>query len=730
MTVIDGDAFEGCSGLKSIHLPEGVTEIGRYAFYCSGLESVTLPGSLKTVSYSLFRDCDSLKTAVLSEGVTAIEDSAFEECPALTSVTLPSTLTYIGYDSFREDTSLEKIVIPEGVEKIDSNAFYECEKLREISLPESLVELQWDVFGDTAYYNDKANWEDGLLYLDGWMLAGKEDCVEVTVKEGTHGIEAGALECNQMLKSVTVPDSVLYVGDFAFYGCAALEEVTLPSDLVWLGEAVVDQTAYYADEKNWEGDVLYFGTWAADSKETITEAHIKEGTLALVDDLFYNRKDLLTITIPDGVTHIGESMFGNCESLTEVVFPAGVTELPDYLFDECVHLKSVTLPETLTTIGKAAFYDCRELSAVTVPEGVTVIPEFAFAYCEGLETVDIPDTVTEIGDLAFTDCGKLKAVSIPRGVERIGVGTFRYCRTLTEIFLPDTVTVIDQVAFEDCCGLTFVAIPESVTWISEDAFDGAGEFTVHGAAGSAAEALAEAKDAPFTLHVYEKDLSSDGQTHWYACEICGSRGEETAHSGGSATCLEKAVCEVCDTVYGELAPHTYVEVPDAAYFKSAATCTSPAVYCVSCSLCKAAGEETFLCGEPDKDNHAGGTCVDGAKEATCTEEGYTGDTCCAGCHAVLEKGKSIEKLPHTYAKEWTADEDGHWHECACGDKAEAAAHEFCWVTDRAATGTQTGLKHEECAVCGYTRNEDTETPRIADVDGDGKITTTDARLTL
>ena len=93
-----------------------------------------------------------------------------------------------------------------------------------------------------------------------------------------------------------------------------------------------------------------------------------------------------------------------------------------------------------------------------------------------------------------------------------------------------------------------------------------------------------------------------------------------------------------------------------------------------------------------------------AKEATCTEDGYTGDLKCAICGELAEKGEAIPATGHSYGTKWESDETGHWHECAaCGDKAENAAHSCKWVVDKEATDTEAGSKHEECGVCGYRK---------------------------
>ena len=69
---------------------------------------------------------------------------------------------------------------------------------------------------------------------------------------------------------------------------------------------------------------------------------------------------------------------------------------------------------------------------------------------------------------------------------------------------------------------------------------------------------------------------------------------------------------------------------------------------------------------------------------------------------------------HSYGTDWKYDDTNHWHECQCGDKADTAAHSFQWVIDKAATKDATGIKHEECTVCGAKRSENTEIPALRD----------------
>lgn len=175
-----------------------------------------------------------------------------------------------------------------------------------------------------------------------------------------------------------------------------------------------------------------------------------------------------------------------------------------------------------------------------------------------------------------------------------------------------------------------------------------------------------------------------GHKAYTVCNDCGevTQGSNSElplgdHIGGTATCVKKAVCDVCHKEYGNLAVHKYGETVKADYLKTAATCGSKAVYYKSCSVCGIQSEETFETGDYDYNNHIGETYLKNQKEATCLDEGYTGDTYCGTCGREISKGQSIAKSAHNPASVWTTDETSHWKKCqtvGCGNIIDKAAH--------------------------------------------------------
>lgn len=143
------------------------------------------------------------------------------------------------------------------------------------------------------------------------------------------------------------------------------------------------------------------------------------------------------LIVCDGVTSLGDCVlhgfdgWHDAESLKEVTLPEGLTYLGDYAFDSAAELKSITLPSTLTTIGGAAFYECTRLTDITIPSDIKTIDSMAFFGCTGLTSVTIPDKVETLGQDVFGCCTQLTSIHIPKSVKSMGAGMFEGCTALT-----------------------------------------------------------------------------------------------------------------------------------------------------------------------------------------------------------------------------------------------------------------------------------------------------------
>jgi methionine-rich copper-binding protein CopC len=180
---------------------------------------------------------------------------------------------------------------------------------------------------------------------------------------------------------------------------------------------------------------------------------------------------LTSISLPQGVTNIGDWAFHTCSRLTSISLPQGIKSIGDHAFDDCNNLKSISLPQEVTSIGKHAFYNCNKLTSINLPQGVTSIGKCAFHSCFSLTSISLPQGVTSIEQGTFFDCESLTSINLPQGITSIGENAFGDCKSLTSINLPQGVKSIGEGAFFDCESLTSINLPQGLESIGSVAFN-------------------------------------------------------------------------------------------------------------------------------------------------------------------------------------------------------------------------------------------------------------------
>ncbi len=511
-------AFEDCVNLTTVTVSESVTSIGDNAFvYCDSLAAINVAkenanycsadGILydKPITKILYVPRRISGSITIPEGVTAIDDYAFQSRIALKAVTIPNGVTSIGAYAFNRCCSLISVTIPEGVTSIGYDAFADCEKLAEVTVPASMTSIGNDAFircgSLTAITVAEGNANycsfDGILYdkpVTQIIVVPQSIAGAVTIPEGVTSIDVSAFFGCSGLTSVTIPKGVTSIGESAFEDCGSLTGVTIP-----------------------EG-VISIGKYAFEDCSSLSSITIPDSVTSVGMRAFCRCGSLTSVTIPEGVTSIGEDAFDGCGSLTaitvaeenanycsfdgilydkpvtkivavpdgiigSVTIPEGVISIGKYAFDDCSSLSSISIPASVTSIGEDAFYRCGSLTAITVAEGnanycsadgilydkpvtqIIAVPQSIAG------AVTIPEGVTSIGKSAFEDCGSLTGVTIPKSVTSIGYSAFSNCSSLSSITIPDSVTSIGNWAFAYCKGLVEVTIPDSVTSIGENAFN-------------------------------------------------------------------------------------------------------------------------------------------------------------------------------------------------------------------------------------------------------------------
>ena len=203
---------------------------------------------------------------------------------------------------------------------------------------------------------------------------------------------------------------------------------------------------------------------------------MEEGVTSICAYAFFSHDNLVDIYIPSSVSVIGDYAF-SYSGLVTIKLPEGVTSLGYGSFSNCTSLVAVELPCSLHTIGQWAFAFCASLTDVHIPEGVTTIERWAFGYCDSLVTMVFPNSVTTLGDGIFDSCYNLTTVVLPQGLTKLSNSMFTTCQSLTDIVIPESVTEIGKSAFSGCISLQKITIPEGVTKIGDAAFIGCAALT-------------------------------------------------------------------------------------------------------------------------------------------------------------------------------------------------------------------------------------------------------------
>ena len=450
-------AFQSCKALTTLDLGQNVETIGEYAFNeCENLATVTFPSTLKTIDVEAFRKC-GLTSLTLPSGIESIKNNAFANCKSLKTIdiTLDVDTSLEGY-IFSGCEALETATIKGTISAIPDGMFYECKALTTVSVPDCIAEL-----GNSAFCScielSSFTWPANLTKV-GDNAFSNTGFTSVTIRPGvTYGISVYS-SCRQ-LTSATITDGVTTISGYTFISCYNLETISIPDSVVNFGDYAFGSTGIKTISlKLYDTEEQIMGLFSGCNK---LESATITGTITKIGDYFFNGcEKLKSFTIPENVTYIGDQAFSGCESLSSITIPAKVETIGSSAFSYS-GLTSVVIPDNVKSIGGSLFSGCRKLTSVTLPSGITELPSCIFSDCSALKSYTIPANIESIGYMAFAYSG-LEYMSIPGTVQQIDSGAFEGCRKLRSVEICEGVLHIIGNPFYGCTVLETAVIGSTI----------------------------------------------------------------------------------------------------------------------------------------------------------------------------------------------------------------------------------------------------------------------------
>ncbi len=685
-----------------------VTSIGEFAFQqCSGITSINIPNSVTSIQQGAFSNCSGLSSITIPSSVTSIENTAFWGCSGLTSINIPSSVTSIGV-----------------------NVFYGCIGLTGITVDSS----------NTSYCS-----ESGVLFNKDkttliYYPLGKTG--SYTIPDGVTVIEQYAFYCNSKLTSVTIPSSVTSIGESAFQFCSKLTIIYIPNGIS-IGSDAIPSTAgritYTVDSSNnvTITDIRLYSGNRVDIPATIdgktviavNENHqykvgnhtcvaktvptcINKATCGICGQDYYGDHDLSHHdAVPPTCTTDGNVEYWEC-SLCQKDFSddKGTAEITDIVKSALGHslIKTDEKAPTCTDNGNRAYWTCTECKNIFSDDAglnqTTLADVTVFATGHTWSNDWSSDGTGHWHDCVNANC------PITENNQKVGYAAHTPGADATET-TPQTCDVCGYelapaLGHIHANHLTFIAeVPETCTADGVKAHYECECGKLFADDQAATEVTLESLKIA-AHHTYGTDWESDNDDdHYHICSVCSGKADVT--------------------------PHSY----DSGMITTPATETTEGVKTYTCSVCHHTKTETV-----PKLSYTHSLSVDYSKDETghwhtcsgCTEkvdfEAHTEDSgtvtvqptettegirvySCTVCGYVI-RTETVPALnsehTHSYGTAWKYDSTNHWHECSCGEKTDISQHiSNGGVITVPPTATTAGVRVYSCYICGYAFRTET-----------------------
>lgn len=516
--------------------------VGRYAFYSASVYNIDLR-SVEYIEENAFQ-FSSLIQVNIPDTCISLGDWAFDTCASLSTLHIGRGLDKIPSNAFGSDSMISELFVPNNIKFIGSMAFnntgistltfeensqlyyigpmaFETIRITALQIPSSVVCIDDGAFKDCASLGSVSFGENSTL----------------------QEIGSSAFCGNISLSSIQLPETVRKIGAFCFSKSGLTGEVHIPASLRSYGEGMFSMCERLTDIRIAQGNETFKDSdgivYSFDYKtlieypagKTAREFTPLNTTETIRGYAFYGNKRLETFIMPDSVTTVGDSAFGECVYMRNYTLSENLVFAGQYAFSENLSLRRITIPDSLKQISRFSFSGDLNLETVEISDNSAMrrIGMHAFANC-GITEFRIPKKISSVAQYAFEDCKRLRRVVFAENSElqsisayffmgcdsieeivfesgsaltsvqahglhgltnlrRIDFGdaqineidnyAFRQCPALTEITLPNTVTNIGRFAFYRCSGLTSLNIPDSIVHIGEYAFLGTTHFNLY-----------------------------------------------------------------------------------------------------------------------------------------------------------------------------------------------------------------------------------------------------------
>lgn len=427
VTNIGDGAFFGCKSMKSILIPDGVTDIEGYAFSeCESLTSLVIPDSVLNIGNAAFNECINLSNIIIGDGVSSIGYEAFRNCAGLESITIGAGITELNRIPYNQSSVSEINVSEEndvyssidGVllskDKTELVRFPADKKSENYIIPDSVKEINENAF-DGCVGVTGLTFGNGMTYINDDIFA---DCP---------------------LTNLVIGNSIETISENEFSGFENLSSIKLGDSIKKIGSGAFSGTSWYNAQPD---GVIYLDNWCLGCKNELADKNviINDGTIGIADYSF-DYSDIESVVFPNSLKYTGDLVFSN-SSLNEVTMNDGLDEIGNYAFYACSGLTSADIPDSVKTIGESAFADCTNLLSVKLPKTIVSIGSNSFFGCDKLKSVVIPETAEKIAEKSIGYSSNGETISGFRIYGTSGTAAETYAHENNIIFIDVNKTVM------------------------------------------------------------------------------------------------------------------------------------------------------------------------------------------------------------------------------------------------------------------------------------------------